>query len=115
MIECSEVAKQYFECVVDPAVNELLDEYNAREGYEARVHAKEFLTKNDPGVSEVHGIYIIFPDSTRRLVSVCWPEGTEIVLIGVPGEPDEPLITLDMTETDKEELKEAVRELIDRA
>lgn len=56
MIECSEVAKQYFECVVDPAVSEILEEYNAREGYKAGVHAREFLTKNDPGVSEAHGI-----------------------------------------------------------
>lgn len=113
MVEVTEVAKQYFECVVDPAVEEILEEYNSREGYEAGVHAKEFLTKNKPGVSEVHGIYVIFPDAARRLVSVCWPEGSETVLIGVPGEPDEPLITLDMAETDKEALKDAIRGVIE--
>ena len=113
MVEVTEVAKQYFECVVHPAVDEILEEYNALEGYEAGEHSKEFLTKDDPGVSEVHGIYVIFPDATRRLVSVCWPEGSETVLIGVPGEPDEPLITLEMTETDKEELKDAIRGVIE--
>lgn len=107
MKDVHEVAEQYFECVVDPAVDEILEEYNARDGYEAGVHAKEFLTRDAPDVAEVHGIYVIFPGGTSRYVSVCWPEGTEQVLIGVPGESGE-LLTLDMHDTDKERLKEIV-------
>ena len=107
-----EVAEQYFECVVDPAVAEILEEYNARDGYEAGVHAKEFLTKNAPDIAEVHGIYVIFPDSTRRFVSVCWPEGSQQVLIGMQGESDDPF-TIDIHDTDKKKLKDVVRGVIE--
>ena len=112
MSDVHEVAEQYFECVVDPAVEEILEEYNARDGYEAGVHAKEFLTKNAPDVAEVHGIYVIFPDSTSRFVSVCWPEGSEQVLIGVPGKTGEPF-TIDIHDTDKEKLKDILRGVIE--
>ncbi|MEZ4548647.1 MAG: hypothetical protein R3B51_13440 [Thermodesulfobacteriota bacterium] len=89
----------------------ILEEYNARDGYEAGVHAKEFLTKNAPDVAEVHGIYVIFPDSCG-FVSVCWPEGSEQILIGVPGEPDDPF-TIDIHDTDKKKLKDVVRGVIE--
>ena len=112
MSDVREVAEQYFEFVVDPAVEEILEEYNAREGYEAGVHAKEFLTKDAPDVAEVHGIYVIFPGGASRFVSVCWPEGSEQVLIGVPGESGEP-ITIDIHDTDKEKLKDIVRGVIE--
>ena len=107
-----EVAEQYFECVVDPAVEEILEEYNARDGYEAGVHAKEFLTRYAPEVAEVHGIYVIFPDSTSRCVSVCWPEGSEQGLIGMPGESAEPF-TIDIHDSDKKKLKDVVRGVIE--
>ena len=112
MSDVHEVAEQYFECVVDPAVEEILEEYNERDGYEAGLHAKEFLTKNAPDVAEVHGIYVIFPNGASRFVSVCWPEGSQRVLIGVPGEPEEPF-TIDIHDTDKKKLKDLVRGVIE--
>lgn len=112
MADIYEAARQYFECVVDPAVDELLAEYNELDGYEAGVHCRKLLTRGDSSVSEVHGLYFIYPGGGRKFVSVCWPVDSETVLIGIVGDGRDNKL-LDIYDMDKEELKTEIRELID--
>lgn len=109
-----ELGKKYFELVVRPAVDELLAEYNLREGYEAGVHAHEILTAGISSVAEVHGVYVVKPDGRTVYVSICWPEGTEEVLIGQPS-GDAEMKTLTFQEADKEIIKKEIAEILESA
>jgi hypothetical protein len=109
-----ELGKKYFELVVRPAVDELLAEYNGTEGYEAGVHEHEILTAGISSVAEVHGVYVVKPDGRTMYVSICWPEGSEEVLIGQPG-GDAEIKTLSFHKTDKERLKNEIIQVLESA
>jgi len=100
--------------VVRPAVEELIEDYNRKEGYEAGVHAEEILTAGISSVAEVHGVYVVKPDGGTVYVSICWPEGTEEVLIGQPG-GDAEIKTLTFHEADKERIKKEITKLLESA
>lgn len=109
-----ELGKKYFALVVNPAVEELIEDYNRKEGYEAGVHAHEILTAGLSSVAEVHGVYVVKPDGRTVYVSICWPEGTEKILIGQPG-GDVEIKTLTFHEADKERLKNEITKLLESA
>ena len=78
-------ARQYFEEVVIPAIDELVDEYNQKEGYWAGAHGDPAVKEGKGRLSfgEVHGIHLIYPDGTEKKVSVHWPAYSDNIVIGV--------------------------------
>jgi hypothetical protein len=105
-------ARQYFEGVVIPAIDELLDEYNQKEGYRAEVHEDSVLKegKGRPPFGEVHGIHLTYPNGTENKVSVHWPAYSDNIIIGllkVVGSK-----SISMREADKEFLKREIRKIL---
>ena len=106
-------ARQYFEEVVTPAIGELVDEYNQKEGYWAGIHGDPALMAGRGRLSfgEVHGIHLIYPNGTEKKVSVHWPAYSDNIVIGVVKVTG--LETFPMREADKELLKREIRKILD--
>jgi hypothetical protein len=106
-------ARQYFEEVVIPAIEELVNEYNQKRGYWAGAHEDSTLKAGKARLSfgEVHGIHLIYPNGTEKKVSVHWPAYSDNVIIGVDGVKG--ITTLPMREADKELLRSEIRKILD--
>ena len=106
-------ARQYFEEVVTPAIDELVDEYNQKRGYWASVHGDPVLKagKGRLPFGEVHGIHLIYPNGTEKKVSIHWPAYSDNIVIGVVKVIGSYIFS--MQETDKELLKREIRKILD--
>ena len=113
-MKSKEEAMKYFENVVNPAIEELIDEYNQREGYRTGYCPDPILFRDKPPVAEHNGINVKFPNNTEKSVSVCWFEGGDRILIGridyVLGSGANRMYAFQ--DADKEFVKDRIRELI---
>lgn len=103
---------KYFENVVNPAIDELIDEYNQREGYRTGYCPDPILFRDNPPVAEHNGISVTFPNGTEKNVSVCWFEGSDKIMIGRIDKVVGGTQTYMFEKTDKEFVKDRIRELI---
>jgi hypothetical protein len=106
-------ARKYFEEVVIPTIDELVYEYNQKEGYRAGAHGDPTLKAGPARLSfgEVCGIHLTYPDGAENKVSVHWPAYSDNIVIGVlkiGGSKSFP-----MREADKEFLKKEIRKILD--
>lgn len=103
-------ANEYFKQVVTPAIEELIEEYKMN-GLEAGLHGDTPLPGIEHDINLSLGIWVTFPNAEHMRIAVCWPEGTDKILVGN-------LQTIEggelysMDQTDNEFLKEKIRELI---
>ena len=106
-------AREYFEKVVTPAIDELVDDYNQKEGCWAGAHGDPTLKEGRARLSfgEVHGIHLIYPNGTEKKVSIHWPAYSDNIVIGVLKVIGSR--TFSMRETDKELLKREINKILD--
>lgn len=104
-------ASEYFEQVVTLAIAELVEEYRMN-GYEAGVHGDKIPFRDKPAIAENHGIWVNLPNGAHKRIAVCWPEGSDKILVSN-------IRTLGASElyifdqADKEFLKGRIRGLIE--
>ena len=103
--------EDFFEKVIVSSVEELIEEYNQKEGYSASLHKEATLDNPDDPWENVIGILVKCPDRTQKKIALHQSLGGEVYTIGLEGE--EMVESFNYMEVDKTYIKEELKNIIE--
>jgi hypothetical protein len=104
-------ARNFYRRVVDPAIDQLCEEYNAKEGFSASTSGDRLMERQPGSLAEAYSLSVSFPDGTEKAASVSWEWESDNVFIGrlraVGGQRE-----LDMATTTIDDIKQYIRMIL---